>query len=99
MSNSIEAFRLTRFAFPRDRVIGDSQVRFDKLYVAALELVSSLGHTGTGFFFALAQPLPSLAELNRLFETEVKAGVIGQSPHALTTRISRPRGGNLRDLP
>lgn len=98
MPNLIEGYRLTRFALPRDRVIGDSQVRFDKMYLAALELTSTLGHTGTGFF-SNCQPLPNLTELNRIFEAEIKAGFIGESPHALTTRIYRPRGGNIHELP
>jgi L-alanine-DL-glutamate epimerase-like enolase superfamily enzyme len=98
MPNVIEGYRLTRFAFPRDRVIGDSQVRFDKAYFAALELISTRGHTGTGFFSSNFHPLPNLQELNRLFETEIKASFIGQSPHVLTTRVSRPRGGNIREL-
>ena len=99
MPNTIEGYRVTRFAFPRDRVIGDSQVRFDTIYLGVLELTSTRGHTGTGFFASAFQPLPSLAELNRVVEAEVKATFIGQSPSALTHRIGRPRGGNIRDLP
>src|SRR5258708_29592208 len=99
MPNTIETFRLTRFAFPRDRVVGDSQVQFATFYVAALELIDTLGHTGTGFFFSAFHPLPSLAEMNRVVETEVKPAFIGQTPAALTHRLSRPRGGNIRELP
>ena len=99
MPNTIEAYRLTRFAFPRDRIIGDSQVQFDTLYIAALELMDTLGHTGTGFFFSAFHPLPSLLELIRVVDTEVKQSFIGQTPAALTHRLSRPRGGNIRDLP
>jgi L-alanine-DL-glutamate epimerase-like enolase superfamily enzyme len=99
MPTTVDGYTLTRFAFPRDRVIGDSQVRADMMYIAALELHASSGQTGTGFFGALFHPLPSLAELTRVFDTEVKAGVIGQNPAAFTTRVVRPRGGNLRALP
>src|SRR5258705_7671482 len=99
MPNLIESYRLTRFGFPRDRIVGDSQVRIDATYMCVLELFDSGGRTGTGFFFAGFHPLPSLAELNRTFEEEVAPGFIGQSPHALTNRISRPRGGNIRALP
>ncbi len=99
MPNTIEGYRVTRFAFPRDRVIGDSQVRFDTIYLGVLELTSARGHTGTGFFASAFHPLPSLAEINRVVEAEVKALFIGQSPSALTHRIGRPRGGNIRDLP
>ena len=99
MPNLIESYRLTRFGFPRDRVIGDLQVQFDTVYMAVLELLDTAGRTGTGFFFGGFHPLPSLAELNRVFEAEVAPAFIGQSPHALTNRISRPRGGNIRGLP
>src|SRR5258706_758201 len=99
MPNTIEGYQLTRFAFPRDRVVGDSQVRFDKMYIGVLELTSARGHTGTGFFGTLFYPLPSLAELNRVVEEEVKQAFIGQTPAALTHRVGRPRGGNIRDLP
>ena len=99
MPNTIEGYRVTRFAFPRDRVIGDSQVRFDTIYLGVLELTSTRGHTGTGFFASAFHPLPSLAELNRVVEAEVKALFIGETPAALTHRVGRPRGGNIRDLP
>jgi L-alanine-DL-glutamate epimerase-like enolase superfamily enzyme len=99
MPNTIEGYRVTRFAFPRDRVIGDSQVRFDTIYAAVLELTSTRGQTGTGFFFSAFHPLPGLQELNRVMETEIKQSFIGQNPSALTHRLSRPRGGNIRDLP
>jgi L-alanine-DL-glutamate epimerase-like enolase superfamily enzyme len=99
MPTTIDGYTLTRFAFPRDRVIGDSQVRADMMYLGALELHASTGQVGTGFFGALFHPLPSRAELTRVFETEVKAGVIGQNPAAFTTRVARPRGGNIRALP
>lgn len=99
MSHTIEGFRLTRFAFPRDRIIGDSQVRAENMYLGALELVSTSGQVGTGFFGTLFHPLPSLAELNRLFETEIQASLLGHNPFSYTTRLARPRGGNIRALP
>jgi L-alanine-DL-glutamate epimerase-like enolase superfamily enzyme len=92
----IESFRLTRYQFPRGRPIGDSQVRSDMHYIGTLELVSSTGHVGLGFFGALFFPLPPLVELERVFTTEVAPGLLGQSPFALTNRVSRPRGGNIR---
>ncbi len=99
MPNVIESYRITRFGFPRDRVIGDSQIRIDAAYMGVLELLDSAGRTGTGFFIGGLHPLPSLAELNRVFEAEIAPGFIGQSPHALINRVSRPRGGNIRALP
>jgi L-alanine-DL-glutamate epimerase-like enolase superfamily enzyme len=96
MTTLIEGYRLTRFQFPRSRVIGDSQVRIDTHHIGTLELLASSGQTGLGFFFALLAPLPPLAELERVFALEVAPGLIGQSPFALTNRQLRPRGGNIR---
>lgn len=45
----IAEFRVTRFEFARDRIIGDSQVRADTANVAALELVDCEGRVGLGF--------------------------------------------------
>jgi L-alanine-DL-glutamate epimerase-like enolase superfamily enzyme len=99
MPDVIEGYTVTRLAFPRDRVIGDSQVRADTMWLGALELTDSAGRVGTGFFGALLYPLPSLDELNRLFETEFKSLFSGQNPFVLTNRLARPRGGNIRALP
>ena len=46
-------FRLTRFQFCRDRVIGDSQVRADDANIAALELIDERGNVGLGFLQSL----------------------------------------------
>ena len=96
MSITIAGYRITRYAFPRRRPIGDSQIRVDTHYIGALELHASDGHTGLGFFGALVYPLPPLGELERVFATEVAPGLLGQSPFALCNRLSRPRGGNIR---
>ncbi|HEX2910867.1 MAG TPA: mandelate racemase/muconate lactonizing enzyme family protein [Chloroflexia bacterium] len=96
MTDVIESFRITRYEYPRSRVIGDSQVYIDTHYTGTLELVSSSGITGLGFFGALLFPLPPLPELERLFRTEVAPGLLGQNPFALTNRLTRPRGGNIR---
>ncbi len=92
----VESYRIRSFAFPRQRSIGDSQIRVDMHYIGVLELQSSSGQTGLGFFGALLFPLPPLPELERVFSQEVAPSVLGQSPFALTNRIARPRGGNLR---
>ena len=42
----IKEYRVTRFQFARDRVIGDSQVRADSVNVAALELISDGAQVG-----------------------------------------------------
>ena len=91
----IADFAITRFQFRRDRVIGDSQVRFTQCHVGVLELYAG-GSVGTGFFFSLAHALPPLAELVRSFREEAWARLFGQHPAALLHRIARPRGGNIR---
>jgi len=92
----IAGYRLTRFQFARDRVIGDSQVRADAVNVAALELVSDTGLVGLGFAQALFHPLPAQDEMVRVFQEEAWPALEGQPPMALIHRVNRPRGGNQR---
>ena len=99
MTATLAGYRLTRYQFPRSRVIGDSQVRSDTHHIGTLELEDGEGRTGLGYFGALLFPLPPLAELERVFATEVWPGLEGQSPFALTNRLARPRGGNIRSHP
>lgn len=93
---TISAFRITRFQFARDRVIGDSQVRADDANVAALELISESGKVGLGFIQTLFTAIPSQAEIERVFASEVFPGLEGEKAIGLIHRVSRPRGGNLR---
>jgi L-alanine-DL-glutamate epimerase-like enolase superfamily enzyme len=92
----IEAFKLTRFQFPRDRTVGDSQVRTDEVNVAALELIDENGKRGLGFAQTLFVPLPRQDEIDRVFIQEVWPSLVGQSPLALVHQVNRPRGGNQR---
>jgi L-alanine-DL-glutamate epimerase-like enolase superfamily enzyme len=93
----LDSYHLTRFELPRQRVIGDSQIRIDiPHYIATLELNSSSGLVGLGFFSGHIAPLPPLVELERLFEVEVWHGLKDQNPHVLLNRLTRPRGGNIR---
>ena len=89
-------FRITRFQFARDRVIGDSQVRSEDVNVAALELIAERGVTGLGFVQTLFVPLPAQAEIERIFRCEVWPQLEGERAIALVHRVSRPRGGNQR---
>jgi L-alanine-DL-glutamate epimerase-like enolase superfamily enzyme len=89
-------FRIVRFQFARDRVIGDSQVRIAHAHVATLELIADNGMVGLGFVPSLFNALPSQAEIERLFRVEIWPGLEGQSPAALAHRLTRPRGGNIR---
>jgi L-alanine-DL-glutamate epimerase-like enolase superfamily enzyme len=92
----ISSFTITRFQFARDRIIGDSQVRAEEANVAAVELFDEKGRSGLGLAQTLFVPLPPLAEIARVFESEVWPGLVGQSPQALIHRVGRPRGGNQR---
>ncbi len=94
MSSSPVSYQITRFRLPLPRVIGDSQVRYDTLFIAALELHTQAGLAGLGLINEAS--LPPLAELERIFETEFWPGIKGQSIYALLNRVSRPRGGNIR---
>jgi L-alanine-DL-glutamate epimerase-like enolase superfamily enzyme len=89
-------FRITRFQFARDRVIGDSQVRVDDVNIAALELIADTGAVGLGFIQTLFYPLPDQAEIERVFVSEVWPNIEGQPPAGLVHRVGRPRGGNQR---
>ncbi len=92
----ITEFRITRFQFARDRVIGDSQVRAESVNVAALELVGEDGQSGLGFIQTLFNPLPSEQELARVFANEAWPLLEGQRAISLVHRVDRPRGGNQR---
>lgn len=92
----ISEFRITRFQFARDRVIGDSQVRADDVNIAALELIADTGAVGLGFIQTLFFPLPDQAEIERVFRSEAWEGLEGQPPAGLVHRVNRPRGGKQR---
>ena len=96
---TIDDYQILRFDFPRDRVIGDSQVRSERVSLAALELITKQGQVGLGFFFSNFFSLPALAELKRWFAAEIFPHLAGQNPFSLTNRLARPRGGNIRSLP
>ena len=92
----LTSFRITRFQFARERVIGDSQVRADDVNAAALELITDDGKVGLGFLQSLFQSLPDQAEIERVFASEVWPGLEGKHPAALVHQVTRPRGGNRR---
>ncbi|WP_207496846.1 mandelate racemase/muconate lactonizing enzyme family protein [Yoonia tamlensis] len=90
-------FAITRFEFKRDRVIGDSQVGFDRFHGFALEIKDGAGRVGLGFGHALWDAMPALAQLESTFADNVWPMLDGQAPQTLLHRVSRPRGGNQRD--
>ncbi len=94
--HSIQHFALARFDVELDRTIGDSQLSSRRLSLGIVELEDGDGHVGTGFFHSVAEPLPSLPELEARFRWEFADQLIGANPFAETNRIRRPRGGNIR---
>jgi L-alanine-DL-glutamate epimerase-like enolase superfamily enzyme len=94
--HDIQTFALMRFEVDLDRVIGDSQVSSNRLWLGVLELEDDAGNVGTGFFHSVTEPLPSLAELRLRFDHEVAAQVVGANPFAWLNRLQRPRGGRIK---
>jgi L-alanine-DL-glutamate epimerase-like enolase superfamily enzyme len=94
LSAILDSFQITRFRLPLQRVIGDSQVRFDKIFIVALELRAQSGQSGLGFLNRFSLPLQS--EMERIFEVEAWPLLRGQSIYPLLNRLVRPRGGNNR---
>lgn len=92
----ITHYTVTPFSFPRDRIIGDSQVSIDTLHMAALELHTNTGITGTGFWGNLFHEMPPQDEITRIIDNEIAPGFLNQHPSALVNRVSVPRGGNRR---
>jgi len=97
-SAPIVDYRLTRLQFPRDRVIGDSQVRADQAQLVAVELVDAAGAIGLGFAQSLFVPLPDLAEIDRIFAEEAWPALEGQHPASLALAVQKVRGGNVRRM-
>lgn len=94
---SLQGFKITRFEFPRDRHIGDSQVSVpDVNWVGTVELFDAAGASGLGFFCTLFEPLPPASFLTDYFQRVLWPGLAGQVPEALLNRVTRPRGGNIR---
>ena len=91
-------YRITRFQFERNRSIGDSQIRIDEVWVAALELIDEAGRLGLGFAQSLLTPLPDIAEIERVFAEEAWPTLVGSDPAALVLAVKRARGGNVRAM-
>lgn len=96
--NRISNARITRFQFPRDRPVGDSQVRSEEVNVAAIELIDAQGRIGLGFAQALFTVLPDAQEMERVFAEQAWPGLDGREPAALALAVRRPRGGNVRRM-
>jgi L-alanine-DL-glutamate epimerase-like enolase superfamily enzyme len=92
----LAGYRWTRFQFPRDRVIGDSQIRVDDFQAASLELIDERSEVGLGFINPVLGGLPSEDEIDRIFAQEVWPSLQGEFPAALAHRRQRNRGGSRR---
>src|SRR3546814_16484730 len=86
-------FRITRFQFARDRVIGYSQVCADDVHVAALELVDSTGPTGLGVVQSLFTQLTAAADPWRGFRDQAWTRLVGASALDTHTRSAERRDG------
>ena len=94
----VAGFHISRCQFPRDRVIGDSQVRSAEVHVVALELIDGAGRIGLGFAQSLFNPLPELAEVERCFREEAWPSLEGRRPVNMALAVRRVRGGNVRRM-
>jgi L-alanine-DL-glutamate epimerase-like enolase superfamily enzyme len=96
MQTTLKNYRITRFRLPTRRIIGDSQVRFDTILIAALELFTEDGQVGLGLLNSYS--FPPLSQMEHIFETEHWPILKNQSIHPYRNRLTRPRGGNIRAL-
>lgn len=94
----ITEFRIYRFQFRRNRVIGDSQVRADEANVIALELVDEGGRVGLGFTQVLFQSIPDEVQIQHIFAEEAWPALDGIEPGTVALQVSRPRGGAIRRM-
>ncbi len=91
-------FRITRFQFARDRVIGDSQISSNHVHAATLELICDDGTIGLGFVNSVMSTLRDEAEIARVFALEAWSDLEGQIPAAVAHRQLVRRGGNRRKM-
>lgn len=94
----ITGFRVSRFQFLRDRVIGDSQVSAKEANIIALELFDAAGRSGLGFVQVLFQPTPNEDEIARIFAAEAFPALEGREPASLALQVTQARGGNARRM-
>jgi len=97
-ASAVTDFQITRCHFPRDRVIGDSQVRSSEVHVAAIELIDDAGRVGLGFAQSLFTSLPDSAEIERRFREEAWPSIAGRFPVNMALAVRRVRGGNARKM-
>jgi L-alanine-DL-glutamate epimerase-like enolase superfamily enzyme len=99
MTSTIKHIRIHCFDYPRDRIIGDSQISSSQVWIGALEIFDSEGLSGLGFFQSLITPLPAAESIKSLVDEMCLPTMINRAPEALIHQIKRPRGGNIFQLP
>ena len=99
MQHAVETFRITRYAFPRDRVIGDSQLSYDMNHFGALELIDVQGMVGLGFFFSHIDPLIPESDLTKVFRERHMPAIAGHPPESLLHRVPDPQTARDESLP
>jgi len=87
----ITDYRLTLVDCPLGRVIGDCQVRYDRLDIGALELITDTGQTGLGFF--AGRPLPPASAVEAAL-ARCATRWVGEDPFVLRNRLE-PRRNTL----
>lgn len=91
----ITRYHLHRVHFHWTLPIGDSQVRFDDLWMTVLELETDSGSVGLGVEGQQGRPTPTLDNLNSQWEYGPWPSLQGADPRCLALALSRPRGGNV----
>jgi L-alanine-DL-glutamate epimerase-like enolase superfamily enzyme len=99
MTSTVKQIRIHCFDYPRDRIIGDSQISSSKVWIGALEIFDSEGMSGLGFFQSLISPLPSASSIKSLVDYMCLPAMIDRTPESLIHQVVRPRGGNIFFLP
>lgn len=99
MISTLQHVRIHCFDYPRDRVIGDSQISSSQVWIGALEVFDSEGTSGLGFFQSLTAPLPDASFVKNLFEQLCWPSMKNRTPESLIHQLTRPRGGNIQQLP
>lgn len=99
MISTIQHIRIHCFDYPRDRVIGDSQISSSRVWIGALEIFDSEGTSGLGFFQSLNTPLPDATFIKNLVDQICLPGMKNRTPESQIHRLTRPRGGNIQQLP
>lgn len=96
---AIVDYRIYRYQFRRDRLIGDSQLQSDEAVALAVELIDASGRVGLGIDHCGYMPyVPSEAELSKFFAADPWKTLEGFEPASMPFQVRCPRGGNIRSM-